>query len=62
MTEKQETIWLTPEEAADYIRVAVTTIYKYIKEDGLKATKISRNNYRILKSDLDEWMKSHSTN
>jgi len=61
MNEQNETIWLTPEEAAELIKVSLSTIYRYIgdKENALPSYKISRNKVRISKTELDEWVKTN---
>lgn len=51
-------IYLTPEEAAEYLNVSVTTIYRYIEQEvnPLPSYKISSKNIRITLSELDEWI------
>ncbi|MFQ5658473.1 MAG: helix-turn-helix domain-containing protein [Candidatus Methylomirabilales bacterium] len=42
----------TPEQVAELLQVDVTTVYRYIKEGKLVASKLGRT-YRILKEDVD---------
>jgi excisionase family DNA binding protein len=42
----------TPEQVAKLLQVDVTTVYRYIKEGKLVASKLGRT-YRILKEDVD---------
>ena len=48
---------ITPEEAAQYIRVDVRTIYRWLKDGTLPGAKIG-DNWRIRKSDIDAFFKS----
>lgn len=61
MNEEKNIIWLTPEEAAEYLKVSLSTIYRYVndKENPLPSYKISRNKIRISKSEIDEWIKQN---
>ena len=43
---------LTPEQAADYLQVNRETIYRYIRQGKLVASKLGRS-YRIPKPSLD---------
>ena len=43
---------LTPEQAADYLQVNRETIYRYIRQGKLIASKLGRS-YRITKPSLD---------
>ena len=42
----------TPEQVAKLLQIDVTTVYRYIKEGKLVASKLGRT-YRILKEDVD---------
>jgi excisionase family DNA binding protein len=46
----------TVQEAANYLKVKTRTIYNLIAEGKLKAKRINKWNYRILKSNLDRFM------
>ena len=49
--------WLTPEEAAQYLRVSKSKIYKAIAEDRIPHHKLPDSNLvRLRISDLDEWI------
>lgn len=43
---------LTPEQAADYLQVNRETIYRYIRDGKLAASRLGRN-YRITRRNLD---------
>jgi len=43
---------LTPEQAAEYLQVDRETIYRYIRQGKLVASKLGRN-YRIPRSSID---------
>ncbi len=43
---------LTPEQAADYLQVNRETVYRYIRQGKLIASKLGRS-YRITKPSLD---------
>lgn len=51
----------TPDEAAAFMNVHVSTIYRYMERetDPLPSYKISRNNIRIDKNELILWVKAH---
>lgn len=42
----------TPEQVAKLLQVDVTTVYRYIKEGKLVASRLGRT-YRVLKEDVD---------
>lgn len=46
---------LTIKEAARYLKMGTSTVYKLILEKNLPATKVA-NKWRIKKSKLDKWM------
>lgn len=48
-------IWLSLEEAAEHAGVTTRLIRKWIKQEGLKATKIGRT-IRIREEDLDSFL------
>jgi len=49
---------LTPEEAAKYLRVSLSTIYRYLtkNQNPLPSKKINKNVVRIDLSELHEWL------
>ena len=51
MNEKQQEV-LTPEQAAEYLQVSRETVYRYIREGKLIASKLGRA-YRIPKHSID---------
>ncbi len=51
---------LTPEQAADYLQVDKETIYRYIRQGKLVASKLGRK-YRIPRGSLDFLMWSTRT-
>jgi excisionase family DNA binding protein len=50
---------LTTNEAIEILRITRPTLLKLIKDGKLKATKIGHN-YRILKEDLDSFIRGES--
>lgn len=50
---------LTTNEAIEILRITRPTLLKLIKDGKLKATKIGHN-YRILKSDLDRFIRGET--
>lgn len=50
---------LTPEEVADLLRMNKAAIYRWLNEGYLPGHKIG-NNWRILRDDLQEWMRRGS--
>lgn len=51
---------LTPEQAADYLQVDRETIYRYIRQGKLVASKLGRS-YRIPKRSIDLFLWSTRT-
>jgi excisionase family DNA binding protein len=47
---------LTVQEVADLLQVNKSSIYKLVKEDGLKAVQVT-NKLRFRKEDVEEWVK-----
>ena len=43
---------LTPQEVAEYLRITPDTVYRYIKEGKLVASRLGRQ-YRILKENVE---------
>ena len=52
MSTLEETRDMTPEQASRYLRVSRETIYRYIRQGKLAATRRGRT-YRIARQDLD---------
>jgi excisionase family DNA binding protein len=51
-------IWLTPEQAADYLGVSRTRIYQYIRADRIPFRRLPDSNLvRLNVSELDEWVR-----
>ncbi len=50
---------LTTNEAIEILRITRPTLLKFIKDGRLKATKIGHN-YRILKNDLDKFIRNET--
>jgi len=48
---------MTVTEVADLLKVNKNSVYKLVKEEGLKAIKVT-NKWRFRKEDVEEWMKS----
>ena len=56
MSKKEE--YLTLEEVADLLRVSIRSMYRYIKDEKIKATKIGY--WRINRKDLEEFVRKNS--
>ncbi|QLJ01474.1 helix-turn-helix domain-containing protein [Streptomyces sp. NEAU-sy36] len=53
--------WLWSEDAADYLGVSVTTLYRWRRDGyGPKSSIHGRRRYRYKVSDLDAWMEIDS--
>jgi acetyl-CoA synthetase len=50
----------TPQEVADYLKVDVRTVYKWLRERELNALRFRRE-YRISESDLRDFIQRHRT-
>jgi len=51
------TQWLTMKEAAEYLKMGRSTIYKLLREGNLPAHKVGRE-WRFDAAELDEWVKA----
>jgi len=51
---------LTALEAAEYLKIGVPTLYRYLRAGKLPCFKIG-NRWRCKKSLLDDWMEEQST-
>jgi len=51
---------LTAEEAAEYLRMALSTLYRYMRKGRVPCFKVG-NQWRFKRSVLDEWMERMST-
>ena len=49
--------WLTAEEAADYARTGVKTIYREVRAGRLRSARVGgRKELRLLSEWVDEWL------
>ena len=51
---------MTPEQVADYLQLNKDTVYRYIREGKITASRLGRS-YRILKNDIDMFLMATST-
>ena len=51
---------MTPEQVADYLQLNKDTVYRYIREGKIAASRLGRS-YRVLKKDIDVFMMATST-
>lgn len=61
MTSDSDIELLTIQEAADYLRISETTLFKLIKEDKLKVVKVNRRTL-FKKSTLNNYINNHEDN
>ncbi len=52
---------MTVMEVAELLKVNKSSVYKLVREDGLKAIKVT-NKWRFRKEDIEDWMKSKEIN
>jgi excisionase family DNA binding protein len=50
----------TPQEVADYLKVDVRTVYRWLREGEMNAIRFQRE-YRIGESDLQDFLERHRT-
>jgi excisionase family DNA binding protein len=50
----------TPQEVADYLKVDVRTVYRWLREGKMNAIRFQRE-YRIAESDLRDFLERHRT-
>ena len=59
--ESREAVWLTPDEAADRLRISRTRIYQYIHERSIPFHRLPESNLiRLNAIELDAWVRSGS--
>ena len=51
---------MTPEQVADYLQLNKDTVYRYIREGKIAASRLGRS-YRVLKKDIDMFLMATST-
>ncbi|MBL7201741.1 MAG: helix-turn-helix domain-containing protein [Anaerolineae bacterium] len=51
---------LTPQEVAEYLQITSDTVYRYIREGKLVASKLGRH-YRIPKENIELFLRATST-
>lgn len=49
--------WMTVEQAAEYLQMGKSTVYKLVHESRIPAHKAGRE-WRFDASELDEWLKA----
>jgi len=59
--ERPDLVLYTVEETAEILRVSIPTVYRYIREKGLRATRFSPRKTFIAREDLLEFVESHKT-
>jgi len=52
-----ETVFYTPQEVADLLKLRVVTVYDYIKMGKLTAARLG-NRYRIAREDLEAFLEA----
>lgn len=58
MSEKLYTL----QEVADYLKVTRQTVYNYLAQNKIKAFKMGGREYRVTESDLQAFLRQHTTN
>jgi excisionase family DNA binding protein len=60
-TESRDAVWLTPEAAADRLRISRTRIYQYIHDGGIPFHRLPESNLiRLNTVELDAWVRNGS--
>lgn len=57
---KLDAVLFTPEQVAEILRLHVSTVYSYIRQNKLQAIRLGRN-YRIVSNDLVLFIDSNRT-
>ena len=55
-----DTVFYTPQEVADLLKLRVETVYEYVRAGKLSAARLG-NRYRINKTDLDSFLEKART-
>lgn len=58
---KTEDRWLSVDEICRYLGVSNDTIYKWIKEKGMPASRVGRL-WKFKITDIDEWVRKGGAN
>ena len=61
MLNEEESAVLTSREACDYLRISRPTYVKYLHTGRIKGTKAGKG-WRVLKSELDRFLKGENGN
>jgi len=51
---------MTPQQVADYLQISVETVYRYIRDGKLIASRLGRH-YRVQKEDVDLLLRATAT-
>ncbi len=51
---------MTPEQVADYLQLNKDTVYRYIREGKIAASRLGRS-YRVLRASIDLFLMATST-
>ncbi|OIO46638.1 MAG: hypothetical protein AUJ31_01300 [Parcubacteria group bacterium CG1_02_39_15] len=55
----KNSIFFTPQEVANRLRISRATIWRYIREKKIKVIKFTKRTYRISEKDLNAFLKKH---
>lgn len=55
-----ESPWLSPKQAAEYLGVSVDAIYEACASKGLRHTKLGHSTLRLRRQWIDEWAESRA--
>ena len=56
----EESTWMTPRQAADYLGVGIDTIYDACAAGGLKHIKLGHRTIRVRREWIDRWAEEHA--
>jgi excisionase family DNA binding protein len=56
----EQAMWMTPHEAAAYLRVGVDTIYDACADGRLKHAKLGYRTIRLKRAWVDEWVETRA--
>lgn len=53
-------VWLTPQQASEYLGVGIDLIYDAIAAGGLKHTRLGHRTIRLKRDWVDAWAEEHA--
>lgn len=60
-SDKKADPWMTAQEAADYVGLALGTVWNKARAGEMPSYRVGKRSYRFRRSELDAWIESGAT-